>query len=33
MGVRDADHDGKPEFCGKFSVPAFTVGACIEQFW
>ncbi|HEX2669800.1 MAG TPA: hypothetical protein VHM25_02955 [Polyangiaceae bacterium] len=33
MGVRDADHDGKPEFCGKFSIPAYTVGACIEQFW
>ena len=33
MGVRDADHDGKPEFCGKFSVPAYTVGACVEQFW
>jgi hypothetical protein len=33
MGVRDADHDGKPEFCAKFSVPAYTVGACVEQFW
>lgn len=33
MGVRDADHDGEPEFCAKFSVPAFTVGACVEQFW
>ena len=33
LGVRDADHDGKPEFCAKFSVPAFTLGACLEQFW
>ena len=33
MGVRDADHDGKPEFCAKFSIPAYTVGACVEQFW
>ncbi|HET7544920.1 MAG TPA: hypothetical protein VFK05_33875 [Polyangiaceae bacterium] len=33
MGVRDADHDGDPEFCAKFSLPAFTVGACLEQFW
>lgn len=33
MGVRDADHDGKPEFCGKFSIPAYTIGACIERFW
>lgn len=33
MGVRDADHDGKPEFCAKFSVPAYTLGACIERPW
>jgi len=33
MGVRDADHDGKLEFCAKFSIPAYTVGACVEQFW
>ncbi len=33
MGVRDADHDGKPEFCAKFSIPEYTVGACVEQFW
>ncbi len=33
MGVRDQDHDGKPEFCAKFSIPAYTVGACVEQFW
>ena len=33
MGVRDRDHDGKPEFCAKFSVPMYTVGACVEQFW
>jgi len=33
MGVRDADHDGKPEFCAKFSIPAYTLGACVEQFW
>jgi hypothetical protein len=33
MGVRDADHDGKPEFCAKFSIPELTVGACVEQFW
>ncbi len=33
LGVRDADHDGKPEYCAKFSVPAFTIGACIERPW
>jgi hypothetical protein len=33
MGVRDADKDGEPEFCAKFSVPAFTLGACVERFW
>ncbi len=33
LGVRDADHDGAPEFCAKVSVPAYTVGACLEQFW
>lgn len=33
MGVRDADHDGKEEYCGKFSIPAYTLGACIERFW
>ena len=33
MGVRDADHDGKLEFCAKFSIPEYTVGACVEKFW
>lgn len=33
MGVRDADHDGEPEFCAKFSLPAYTVGVCVERFW
>lgn len=33
MGVRDADHDGKLEFCAKFSIPAYTLGACVEKFW
>ncbi|MEI9952164.1 MAG: hypothetical protein WDO74_25050 [Pseudomonadota bacterium] len=33
MGVRDLDHDGKLEYCAKFSIPAFTVGACVEEFW
>ncbi|MET0794224.1 MAG: hypothetical protein ABW061_22065 [Polyangiaceae bacterium] len=33
IGVRDANHDGRPEFCAKFSLPAFTLGACIQQFW
>jgi hypothetical protein len=33
IGVRDVDHDGEPEFCAKFSVPAFTLGACVERFW
>jgi|GEM_PF-2840926 len=33
MGVRDRDHDGKLEFCAKFSIPAYTVGACVEKFW
>jgi len=32
-GVGDADHDGDPEFCAKLSIPAYTVGACLEQFW
>jgi hypothetical protein len=33
LGVRDIDHDGKPEFCAKFSIPEYTIGACLEQFW
>jgi hypothetical protein len=33
MGVRDRDHDGKPELCAKFSIPDYTVGACVEEFW
>ena len=33
MGVRDADHDGDPEYCAKFSIPAVTLGACVERFW
>lgn len=33
MGVRDADHDGKLELCAKFSIPEYTVGACVEEFW
>jgi len=33
MGVRDADHDGKLEYCAKFSIPAYTVGACVEELW
>lgn len=32
-GVRDADHDGKPEYCAKLSIPALTLGYCLEQFW
>jgi len=32
-GVRDADHDGKPEYCAKVSIPAFTLGYCLERFW
>jgi hypothetical protein len=33
MGVRDVDHDGELEFCAKFSVPLYTIGACVERFW
>lgn len=33
VGVRDKDHDGIPEYCAKFSVPAFTAGVCVEKFW
>jgi hypothetical protein len=33
IGVRDEDHDGNPEYCAKFSVPAYTLGACLERFW
>ena len=33
LGVRDADHDGNPEFCAKFSIPAYTFGICLEKFW
>jgi hypothetical protein len=33
IGVRDVDHDGKPEFCAKFSIPAYTFGVCLEKFW
>lgn len=31
LGVRDADHDGKPELCGRVSWGAFTVGICLES--
>jgi hypothetical protein len=33
IGVRDADHDGKPEYCAKVSLPAYTFGVCLEKFW
>lgn len=32
-GLRDADGDGQTEYCTKVSIPAFTVGACVERFW
>ncbi len=33
LGIRDQDHDGKPEYCEKFSIPALTEGVCVEKFW
>ena len=32
MGIRDRDHDGKPEYCVKGSL-FVTEGLCMEQFW
>ena len=32
-GVRDVDHDGQPEFCGRVDVGAGSVGVCIEKRW
>jgi len=31
VGFRDADHDGKTEFCAKISAPAVTLGVCMED--
>ena len=33
LGIRDQDHDGKPEYCEKFSIPVLTEGVCVEKFW
>ena len=30
IGVRDADHNGKPEICGGVSAGPITVGGCLE---
>lgn len=31
VGVKDADSDGNPEFCGKLSMGPVTLGACVED--
>lgn len=33
LGIADQDHDGKPEYCEKFSLPTLTEGVCVEKFW
>ncbi len=32
-GVRDVDHDGQPEYCGRVDFGAGSVGACVEKRW
>jgi hypothetical protein len=31
MGVRDGDHDGKPELCGRVDFGVAGVGVCVEK--
>jgi hypothetical protein len=33
VGVRDGDHDGKPELCGRVEFGVGTVGICVEKWW
>jgi hypothetical protein len=32
-GIRDADHDGKPELCARVDFGVGALGACIEKAW
>lgn len=33
IGVRDSDHDGKTEYCGRVEFGAGTIGVCVEKRW
>jgi hypothetical protein len=33
VGIRDADHDGRPELCGRLGFAAVTGDVCIEKFF
>ena len=33
VGVRDSDHDGKTEYCGRLDFGVGSAGACLEKFW
>ena len=33
VGVRDSDHDGKTEYCGRLDFGVGSAGACVEKFW
>jgi hypothetical protein len=33
LGVRDADHDGKAEICGRIEYGVGTAGVCVEKWW
>jgi hypothetical protein len=32
-GVRDSDHDGKIEYCGRVDFGVGSIGACVEKRW
>jgi hypothetical protein len=33
LGVRDADHDGKAEICGRIEYGVGAAGVCVEKWW
>jgi hypothetical protein len=33
IGVRDSDHDGKTEYCGRVDFGVGSVGVCVEKRW
>jgi hypothetical protein len=33
LGVRDSDHDGEPELCGRVDFGVGSLGVCLEKVW
>jgi len=33
LGVRDSDHDGQPEACGRVDFGVGSLGLCVEKVW